>query len=471
VVPPTSLSLLYDVAGLQAHDPDLVMFTARTSVPTYWQVASLDILAAGTWEPDPATVAAMQGIGTPAPGSAPNAGSGSAAHFTAAVTLDHLASLLLPAPPATDAVAGPAILTTQGVVASRSVVPGYRYATQALVPGADPGVGAAPATGDLSIDTGVPPVPVGVDVLAHQVVGSATAPLAQAEALEDWFRSDRFRYSLTAPPVSLVTFLTTRRVGSCQQFAGAFALLARSLGLPSRVAVGFTAGLVEPGGTTVVRGIDAHAWPQVAIDGHWVSFEPTPSRASGGVAPPGVVGPTGLGRPNPAGPPPTFHVVPTTLAPIRPLPVAPARTAGAWWVWPVVAVVVIAAALVTTWVGSRRRRRRGRSPQDRVGRAWTRVDRALARGGRARPPWCSPSAHLRFLAAGTPEGDEDYRAALRDAQLVADIGERVLFDPVPVGSDEVTRAEAAASRSARVLRRPRSGPGRASGDHPVSLRT
>jgi transglutaminase-like putative cysteine protease len=77
----------------------------------------------------------------------------------------------------------------------------------------------------------------------------------------------------------LLKFLTETKTGYCQQFATAFAVLARMLGYPSRVSVGFLPGetQVEAPGTFTVRGNDAHAWPEVFFDEvGWVRFEPTP---------------------------------------------------------------------------------------------------------------------------------------------------------------------------------------------------
>jgi len=106
-------------------------------------------------------------------------------------------------------------------------------------------------------------------------------------ALQDWFR-DEFTYETDvdyrsdADPVA--AFLD-RREGFCQQFASAYALMARSLGLPARVAVGFTQGDAVDGtdGSTtyVVRGRHAHTWPEVHFDGvGWVPFEPTTGRGN-----------------------------------------------------------------------------------------------------------------------------------------------------------------------------------------------
>ncbi len=119
--------------------------------------------------------------------------------------------------------------------------------------------------------------------------GARTTRTQQALALQNWFRSDDFQYSLSVQrghgTDALASFLDpeTGRVGYCEQFAGAYAALARSLGLPARVAVGFTPGEPDPDDPTFVevRGLNAHAWPEVYFSGvGWVPFEPTPGRGN-----------------------------------------------------------------------------------------------------------------------------------------------------------------------------------------------
>ncbi|MCU1497110.1 MAG: hypothetical protein JWM47_1063, partial [Acidimicrobiales bacterium] len=109
----------------------------------------------------------------------------------------------------------------------------------------------------------------------------------QAIALQNFFRTT-FEYSLDVPAghgdSAIVDFLESR-TGYCEQFAGTYAAMARSLGMPARVAVGFTPGdLVEDRPDTYqVRGRHAHAWPEVYFTGiGWVPFEPTPGRGMPG---------------------------------------------------------------------------------------------------------------------------------------------------------------------------------------------
>ena len=80
----------------------------------------------------------------------------------------------------------------------------------------------------------------------------------------------------------LTNFLESTRRGYCQQFSFAMAVLARLLGIPSRVAYGYTAGTVEASGAWLVSTHDAHAWPELYFQGlGWLRFEPTPQGAAG----------------------------------------------------------------------------------------------------------------------------------------------------------------------------------------------
>jgi TgpA N-terminal domain/Transglutaminase-like superfamily len=123
--------------------------------------------------------------------------------------------------------------------------------------------------------------------IAVQVTNGADTNLQYADALENWFTSKGgFAYSVKAQlPTSrgwLVNFLTHDKRGECQQFAFAFAVLARLIGIPSRIAVGFTPGTRLANGSWLVTTADAHAWPELYFsDVGWIRFEPTPSGRNG----------------------------------------------------------------------------------------------------------------------------------------------------------------------------------------------
>jgi transglutaminase-like putative cysteine protease len=127
--------------------------------------------------------------------------------------------------------------------------------------------------------------------LARRVTGEARTPYAAALVLEAWFRNPAaggFTYDQQPPPAPSVNYpplldfvLTTRR-GYCQHFAGAMTLMLRFLGIPARVAAGFTSGKYdEESRTWTVTDHNAHAWVEVFFPGHgWLPFDPTPGRGT-----------------------------------------------------------------------------------------------------------------------------------------------------------------------------------------------
>jgi len=538
-VPPTAVSLATDLLGVEAEDPTVPLFTATSPIPTYWQVATLTRFESGRWSADPATLSALRtGAVPPEPNLLPGAGR---ATFVARVTLDRFSSRLLAVAPDTLGVslAGRVAVTGAGAVAPSPLPAGVTYQLTAAVPptigaAAAPGAGPAsspPATppGDLS----VPGLPDAVRRLAEQVTAGAITPLARAEALEDWFRSGRFRYHLALPSpgalahpgAAMVQFLEHTEEGSCQDFAGAYAAMARAVGLPARVAVGFTAGrrlaptARTPAGfvASLVRGTDAHSWPEVYLgtDLGWVSFEPTPDRPAGQLAPEGIVGPSGRST-NPVGPPVTAPTTPST-APTVP-PTAPAATrptttpvtagsgAGAGhhahrsssgaasssgvtglaalaWAAVALAALVLLLLLVlyvlpfvlrgVTLPAGRRRRRLVRSdPSLAMVDAYRSAQRSLAPVGLAALPTDPPLVHAGRLLAAAESAAESTAAerpaaaapalgsdvdqltgALRDAAALAHAVELVCFAALPATAEQAADGYRRATRIRRTLRR------------------
>jgi transglutaminase-like putative cysteine protease len=119
---------------------------------------------------------------------------------------------------------------------------------------------------------------------AESITTGATTDYDRALALQSHLRD--FTYNINVALEhnvnDLETFLFEVQQGYCVQFASAFASMARSIGLPTRMAVGFTWGeWNETRGAYVVRGEHAHAWPEVYFEGvGWVNFEPTPGRGN-----------------------------------------------------------------------------------------------------------------------------------------------------------------------------------------------
>jgi transglutaminase-like putative cysteine protease len=126
--------------------------------------------------------------------------------------------------------------------------------------------------------------------VAKDVAGDVTNPYAAAAALEAWFRQPSlggFVYD-EQPPVpaanqpALVQFVTQTKRGYCQHFAGAMALMLRYLGIPARVAAGFTSGSYDADKHEwTVTDHEAHDWVEVYFPGWgWIPFDPTPGRGT-----------------------------------------------------------------------------------------------------------------------------------------------------------------------------------------------
>ena len=150
-----------------------------------------------------------------------------------------------------------------------------------LLRAAGPGTRAAFATVDPRyLNTG------GVDLrvvqLAAQITAGSRTAFDATVAVNRWFSEpgNGFSYDLrTAPGNSgdaLVDFLFTGHRGYCEQFASAMAIMLRTLGVPARVAVGFTPG-ISTDDSWLITTEDAHAWVEVWFPGSgWLPFDPTP---------------------------------------------------------------------------------------------------------------------------------------------------------------------------------------------------
>jgi len=151
-------------------------------------------------------------------------------------------------------------------------------------------------------------IPDAVRKLAVSVTEGQATDYQKAVALQDWLRSDEFEYTTDVDPgngsASLAEFLSTDgRRGYCEQFASAFAVMARFLEIPARVVIGFLNPEQVGPDTYEFSSHDLHAWPEVYFAGAgWVRFEPTPGNSAEAPpftdetvsnAPPTSTGPTG----------------------------------------------------------------------------------------------------------------------------------------------------------------------------------
>ena len=120
---------------------------------------------------------------------------------------------------------------------------------------------------------------------AQRLRAGARTPYGAVVAIETWLReTGGFNYDESPRPTGglppLAHFVAEGKRGYCQHFAGSMALMLRFLGIPARVAAGFTSGKREDGGWTVTDH-NAHAWVEVWFpDYGWLAFDPTPGRGA-----------------------------------------------------------------------------------------------------------------------------------------------------------------------------------------------
>jgi transglutaminase-like putative cysteine protease len=150
-------------------------------------------------------------------------------------------------------------------------------------------IAAPPASEDFAELRSLPDdLPATVAEQARELTANATSAFERAAILQGFFRTEGgFVYDLETEPgnssSALVNFLENKR-GYCEQFAASMAVMARAVGIPARVAVGFTPGTPQDDGSWLVGTHDAHAWPELFFQGTgWVRFEPTPASRTGSV--------------------------------------------------------------------------------------------------------------------------------------------------------------------------------------------
>ena len=160
----------------------------------------------------------------------------------------------------------------------------YTFTKVDVRPSAEAMAAASVTTGVESRFTQLPGnLPPSIRELARQVTANAPTRFQRAVALQDWFRhSGGFTYSLEdTGDGDLLSFLgddVDSRIGYCEQFASAMAVMARTLNIPARVAVGFLTPQQIGPNRWQFSTHDMHAWPELFFPGAgWVRFEPTPA--------------------------------------------------------------------------------------------------------------------------------------------------------------------------------------------------
>ena len=272
------------------------LFTVTSPLPDYWRIAALDQYSGdngGQW-----TLSA-EGDGSVSVGLPSDAPKGT---LRQEFRIGSLTERWLPAayrPVAIDLADTLVVRSSGTIVADASSVTNLHYTVASALPAlagtVTPDQQAATAAGVPAAVRQYTTLPSTDEIaqiaqIARRVVDTAgaTTPYAQAEALRNYFRTTDFVYDTNVENVdngsAILAFLDNKH-GFCVQFASAYAVMARSLGIPARVAVGFTPGTPAGDGVYRVSSHDAHAWPEIYLAGlGWTHmFDPTPA-AGGSIA-------------------------------------------------------------------------------------------------------------------------------------------------------------------------------------------
>jgi transglutaminase-like putative cysteine protease len=285
----------------ETHAVPVLTYRTTDSSPPYLQVYVLDNLSTNAWTMGPPTFTTdLSRRGLPPVPGLPNVDGVAGPVLRENITLGtnlvksgNVSYLPLPYPTRQLAVGGDWRVdkTTLSVLSATAQLAGLHYSVFAkdLNPTPDK-LRAAPApSAALGGDVSVPAAyqTPKMKRLAQQITAGRTTPYGRAVAIQQWFTTPgRFTYSLkvaqTQSSSALIHFLTKSRKGYCQQFAFAMAVLARMVGIPARVVVGYTQGSFTGNNTWQVKTSDAHAWPELYFPGvGWLRFEPTPPNTIG----------------------------------------------------------------------------------------------------------------------------------------------------------------------------------------------
>lgn len=396
-----------------SHDP---VFIVESTVPSYWRLTSLDTFDGVTW----ISTGSYGGFSQRLPG-APPAGS-SVRTVRATFDIQQLDSVWLPAQFDPITVQGAQHVTydpgSNSLLTSKSTSNGLEYSvtsyqyldtlSAATLETAPPLTRSSLVEQDVELPATVSPR---VLTLAQTITAGDKTEYDKAISIQNYLRGPLFTYNLDPPSDgsgtnAIDTFLFQTRQGYCQQFAGAYAVLARAVGLPTRLAVGFAQGQPDGSGYQVHDG-DYHTWPEVYFGPSfgWVPFEPTKGfsvpgssgYANTGTTPtgPNVSTPTTVPTTVPGGNSSTSPTIgkqhgkttPTTLA--APVSATPSGGVSPWWL--AIPVAVLAWIGLTAGVPYLRRRARARRAA-RAGtgavvlNAWSHIESELQWHGIERRP-------------------------------------------------------------------------------------
>jgi transglutaminase-like putative cysteine protease len=286
-----TISPIVDIRPSLLQRPPADLFTVQTDTSAYWRLVTLDRFNGRVWTSS--DVSARDGDVVELPvddlaGAPPREG----IRIEQTIEIGELSSAWLPTAYRAVEVAMEGLTTrwdpTTGILATDDEPDrGFRYRVASIVPDPSPEQLDRLDPRDVRTEarlTGLPiETPSRIFAIAGDLTADAESPFRKLLAIQEHLR--RFTYDERAPAGhgidDLLFFMEQSRRGYCEQFAGTMAVLARALGYPARVAVGFQAGDPDRAGRYRVTTGDVHAWPEVLFpEFGWMAFEPTPTRTN-----------------------------------------------------------------------------------------------------------------------------------------------------------------------------------------------
>jgi len=292
-----SIDPIVDIRPALIDNTPVDLFRVQSTEASYWRFLALDTFDGRVWKSS--NLDASGGRFIASDSLSPNTheqtllGTSNAAEVQQTFQFQRLTQPWLPAAydPIAVSVSGSTVRydpEAQVLVASNGTYQGFAYNVDSVV--------VVPTPDELdaeSVPTG-PAVrryialpsdtPRQIRAIAHDLTDSQPDMYRKVLAIQDYLQG--FSYDIRVPAGhdvnQILYFLTKSKRGYCEQFAGSMAVLLRSLGIPARVAVGFTPGTFDPRSETYqVTSQNAHAWVEVLFPRFgWLAFEPTPTRTN-----------------------------------------------------------------------------------------------------------------------------------------------------------------------------------------------
>jgi transglutaminase-like putative cysteine protease len=285
---------LVSVASSLQRDEPLPVMRVESAEARYWRLVALPTFDGQTWSPDPDPLTAPVEPGAELPASAPGPEQETETVEVTFTTESELALPWLPLPypsTSTDATFDDMAWDPEGASIALADPVGaevtYTATADVVRPTADqlreetiqPDGSTIPYTNM----TGISPE---IEEIARRWTQGAETAYDRIIAIQERFTGpgSGFSYSTEVPASTsdraMVEFLEVTKTGFCQQFASSMAAMLRTLGIPARLAVGYTPGALDgPGERFAVTTENTHTWVEVRFPTYgWVPFEPTPNR-------------------------------------------------------------------------------------------------------------------------------------------------------------------------------------------------